>query len=107
MAVSGRPQRPHGRAVVFGAARAERWRVWENRQRLAAVGPCRSDDMSGVSTVPGKTVMIEAHLVSRDLLVDQGARAATALDRIGVAEGDAIALLIRNDPCYFEIIQAA
>jgi long-chain acyl-CoA synthetase len=63
--------------------------------------------MSGVSAVPGKTVMIESHLVSRDLLVDQGARAATALDQIGIAEGDAIALLIRNDPCYFEIIQAA
>ena len=63
--------------------------------------------MSGVSAVPGKTIMIEAHQVSRDALLDQGARAATALDQIGVAEGDAIALLIRNDPCYFEIIQAA
>jgi long-chain acyl-CoA synthetase len=63
--------------------------------------------MSGVSAVPGKTIMIGAYRVSRDLLLDQSARAATALDQIGVAEGDAIALLIRNDPCYFEIIQAA
>ena len=63
--------------------------------------------MSGVSAVSRKTVMIEARRVSRDVLLDHGARAATALDQIGVAEGDAIALLIRNDPCYFEIIQAA
>jgi len=57
--------------------------------------------------MPGKTIMIGAHRISRDVLLDQGARAATALDQIGVAEGDAIALLIRNDSCYFEIIQAA
>src|ERR1700689_3948378 len=63
--------------------------------------------MSGVSAVSRKTVMIEGRRVSRDVLLDHGARAATALDQIGVAEGDAIALLIRNDPCYFEIIQAA
>ncbi len=63
--------------------------------------------MSGVSTVSGKTIMIGAHRISRDVLLDQGARAATALDQIGVAEGDAIALLIRNGSCYFEIIQAA
>jgi long-chain acyl-CoA synthetase len=57
--------------------------------------------------MPCKIIMIGAHPISRDVLLDQGARAATALDQIGVAEGDAIALLIRNDPCYFEIIQAA
>jgi long-chain acyl-CoA synthetase len=63
--------------------------------------------MSGVDAVPGRIVMIGSHRVTRDVLLDQGARAATALNQIGVAEGDAIALLIRNDPSYFEIIQAA
>src|SRR5258708_34272586 len=63
--------------------------------------------MSGVSAVSGKTVMLGTHSVSRQTLLERGSRAATALDQIGVAEGDAIALLIRNDPCYFEIIQAA
>lgn len=63
--------------------------------------------MPGVNAAPGKTVMLDARCVSRQALLDQGAHAATALDEIGVAEGDAIALLIRNDFCYFEIIQAA
>lgn len=63
--------------------------------------------MSGVSAVSGKIVRIGGRCMSRETLPDQGARAATALDRIGVAEGDAIALLIRNDPCHFEIVQAA
>jgi len=63
--------------------------------------------MPGVSAVSGKTVMLGTHSVSRQALLDRGSRAAAALDQIGVHEGDAIALLIRNDPCYFEIIQAA
>ncbi len=63
--------------------------------------------MSGVNAVAGKTILLGSQAVSRQTLLDHGARAATALDRIGVREGDAIALLIRNDPCYFEIIQAA
>jgi long-chain acyl-CoA synthetase len=63
--------------------------------------------MSGVNTVLGRTILLGTQTVSRQTLLDHGARAATALDRIGVREGDAIALLIRNDPCYFEIIQAA
>jgi long-chain acyl-CoA synthetase len=57
--------------------------------------------------MPDKTVMIGTYRVTRQALLDQGSRAATALDQIGVGEGDAIALLIRNDPCYFEILQAA
>jgi long-chain acyl-CoA synthetase len=63
--------------------------------------------MSGVSAVNIKTVMLGSRSVSRQTLLHQGSRAATALDQIGVRDGDAIALLIRNDPCYFEIIQAA
>ena len=63
--------------------------------------------MSGVSTVPSKTITLGGCSVLRQTLLDRGSRAATALDQIGVREGDAIALFIRNDPCYFEIIQAA
>jgi long-chain acyl-CoA synthetase len=63
--------------------------------------------MSGVSAVPDKTVMLGTRSVSRQTLLEQSSRAAAALDQIGIREGDAIALLIRNDPCYFEILQAA
>ena len=63
--------------------------------------------MSGMSATPDKAVVIGARCVSRQALIDQGRAAATVLDQIGVCEGDAIALLVRNDPCYFEIIQAA
>ncbi|MCC8936245.1 AMP-binding protein [Bradyrhizobium sp. Arg68] len=54
-----------------------------------------------------KTIVIGECRVARQQLLDQGSRAATALDAIGVREGDAIALLIRNDPCYFEVLHAA
>jgi long-chain acyl-CoA synthetase len=63
--------------------------------------------MPGVNAMAGKTILLGTQAVSRQTLLDHGARAATALDQNGVREGDAIALLIRNDPCYFEIIQAA
>lgn len=63
--------------------------------------------MSRVNALPDQVVMIGPRRVSRHELLSQGTRAATALDRIGVKEGDAIALLIRNDPCYFEILHAA
>jgi hypothetical protein len=63
-------------------------------------------DMSGVSAAPEKTIMIGTRTISRQALLDQG-RAATARDLLDVAEGDAIALLIRNHPCYFEVRQAA
>ncbi len=63
--------------------------------------------MSGVSAMPAGTVVVGTHHVQRQVLLDQGARGATALDGLGVREGDAIALLIRNDACYFEILHAA
>src|SRR5438876_7962863 len=63
--------------------------------------------MPGVSAMADMMVAIGAHRVSRQALLDQGSRAATALDGIGVREGDAIALLIRNDSCYFEVLHAA
>lgn len=52
-------------------------------------------------------VLIGTQRVARQVLRDQGSRAATALEAIGVREGDAIALLIRNDVCYFEVLHAA
>ena len=57
--------------------------------------------------MPHGTVIVGAQRVAREALLDQGSRAATALDRLGVREGDAIALLIRNDSCYFEVLHAA
>jgi long-chain acyl-CoA synthetase len=63
--------------------------------------------MSGVAAIPDRVVMIGPHRVARQVLLDQGCRAAAALDGIGVRDGDAIALLIRNDVCYFEVLHAA
>ena len=40
----------------------------------------------------GRAVMLGAHCVSRQALLDQGTGVAAALDEIDVAEGDAIAL---------------
>jgi len=57
--------------------------------------------------MPDKTVMIGTQRIARQALRGRGSRAATALDGIGVHEGDAIALLIRNDVCYFEVLHAA
>jgi long-chain acyl-CoA synthetase len=57
--------------------------------------------------MPDGTIAIGDRRVTRGELIDKGGRAATALNDIGVGEGDAIALLIRNDPCYFEVLHAA
>jgi long-chain acyl-CoA synthetase len=62
--------------------------------------------MSGVSLASDETMMMGTRPVSRLALLNGGSRAATALDQIGVGEGGAIALPIRNDPGYFEILQA-
>lgn len=57
--------------------------------------------------MPDKMIVIGERRVARQDLLEQGSRAATALESIGVREGDAIALLIRNDSCYFEVLHAA
>ncbi|WP_454631668.1 AMP-binding protein [Bradyrhizobium cenepequi] len=54
-----------------------------------------------------RSIVIGTHSVSCDALLAKGRRAASALAAAGVNEGDAIALLIRNDPVYFEVMQAA
>lgn len=63
--------------------------------------------MSGIGAMQDNMIVIGARRISRQELLDHGNRAATALDEVGVREGDAIALLIRNDPCYFEVLHAA
>ena len=40
-------------------------------------------------------------------IVDRGARAATGLAEFGVNKNDSIALLLRNDPPFFEVTTAA
>ena len=40
-------------------------------------------------------------------IVDRGARAATGLAQFGVNRNDSIALLLRNDPPFFEVTTAA
>jgi long-chain acyl-CoA synthetase len=62
--------------------------------------------MSGMNGTE-RTIVIGAQRVPRDALIVQGNRAASALAAAGVSEGDAIALLIRNDPVYFEVMHAA
>jgi long-chain acyl-CoA synthetase len=62
--------------------------------------------MPGVSHA-NRSVIIGTQSVPCDVLFAQGRRAASALAARGVNEGDAIALLIRNDPIYFEVMQAA
>lgn len=57
--------------------------------------------------MPVGSVIIGGHHVEKQVLLARGVRAATALDGLGVREGDAIALLIRNDGCYFEVLHAA
>ncbi|WP_225118199.1 AMP-binding protein [Bradyrhizobium sp. BRP22] len=54
-----------------------------------------------------RSIVIGARSVACDALLAQGKRAASALAAADVDEGDAIALLIRNDPIYFEVMQAA
>jgi long-chain acyl-CoA synthetase len=59
-----------------------------------------------MSAASDKTIMMGTRPMSRQALLNDGRRAATALDRIGVGEGDAIAIPIRSDPGYFEILPA-
>ncbi|WP_454621229.1 AMP-binding protein [Bradyrhizobium cenepequi] len=62
--------------------------------------------MPGVNNAD-RSVVIGTQSVSCEALLALGKRAASALAAAGVNEGDAIALLIRNDPIYFEVMQAA
>jgi long-chain acyl-CoA synthetase len=52
-------------------------------------------------------VMLDQRSVTRDALMQRALRAARGLHAAGVREGDAVALLLRNDFAFFEAQQAA
>jgi len=52
-------------------------------------------------------VILDGRAADRDLLMQRARRAARGFDALGVREGDAIALLLRNDFAFFEAQQAA
>ena len=52
-------------------------------------------------------VILDQRRVERDALMQRALRAARGFDALGVREGDAIALLLRNDFAFFEAQQAA
>ena len=52
-------------------------------------------------------VVLDTHEVERDALLLRARRAASGLAALGVAEGDTVALLLRNDFAFVEASQAA
>lgn len=52
-------------------------------------------------------LVLDERSVARDLLMLRALRAARGFDSLGVREGDAVALLMRNDFAFFEAQQAA
>jgi long-chain acyl-CoA synthetase len=57
-------------------------------------------------TVTGSVIVGERRIASADIL-ENGRRAATGMARLGVREGDAVALLMRNDTPILEATQGA
>jgi long-chain acyl-CoA synthetase len=51
-------------------------------------------------------IILDERAIDRDLVLANAARAASGLDAIGVHEGDAVALLLRNDFAFIEATQA-
>lgn len=52
-------------------------------------------------------IYLDDRPVARDTVLAHGRQAAAGLDRLGVSEGDTVALLLRNDFAFFEVQQAA
>lgn len=52
-------------------------------------------------------IYLDERSVPRDAVLLQARRAATGFDQLGIAEGDTVALLLRNDFAFFEVQQAA
>ena len=52
-------------------------------------------------------VILDGRAMARDLLTRRALQAARGLDALGVREGDAVALLLRNDFAFLEAQQAA
>lgn len=53
------------------------------------------------------TIYLDDRSIERDDILARARRAARGLHELGVREGDAVALLLRNDFAFFEIMQAA
>ena len=53
-----------------------------------------------------KQIFLDERSTDREAVLANAARAATGLDAIGVREGDAVALLLRNDFAFIEATQA-
>src|SRR5258707_15579779 len=51
-------------------------------------------------------IFLDQRSIDRDQVLANAARAASGLDAIGVQEGDAVALLLRNDFAFIEATQA-
>jgi len=51
-------------------------------------------------------IFLDERSTDREAVLANAARAATGLDAIGVREGDAVALLLRNDFAFIEATQA-
>src|ERR1700704_2050522 len=51
-------------------------------------------------------IFLDERSTDREAVLANAARAATGLDAIGVREGDAVALLLRNDFAFIETTQA-
>src|SRR5690606_8350658 len=52
-------------------------------------------------------IYLDERWVSRDEVLERGARGARVLHELGVREGDTVALLLRNDFAFFEAMQSA
>src|SRR5690606_18496318 len=52
-------------------------------------------------------IYLDERWVSRAAVLERGSRGARVLHELGVGEGDAVALLLRNDFAFFEAMQAA
>lgn len=52
-------------------------------------------------------IYLDEHAIERETVLLQARRAARGFDKLGVQEGDIVALLLRNDFAFFEAQQAA
>ena len=51
-------------------------------------------------------IYLDERAESRNEVVERGSRAATGFAKMGILEGDTVALLLRNDFAFFEVLQA-
>lgn len=57
--------------------------------------------------MPDRMIYLDDRGVNREVVLENGRKAATGFASLGVTEGDCIALLLRNDFVFFEVQQAA